>query len=1538
MASIRPRRFFRLPERPVSHIDSTSNSNTPSSNGDALPTTTATGGNNSNNNNTNSYYHTSFSNGGYPSVPLTHPAIFFINDTSTPGHDPEVYAKKTSATVAVGDGTRRRSGRAKPSGGVGVPAAGFYMEDSGENGESGSATGGVGGTDNGGAGTTGGRAERGGKKLKRFVGPRTFAVLASEAAVAAAAAAANNNTAATGSSSASSSSSSTSSFAPTKSAPSYVPREPKAATTKKPAARSRAFKAPFARLSETPLPKAGSQSSTLPPVHSSPGSTSTILAPTVTSLFVGGVDLGCIPPFEGELPAGTWSTKDSFARRSDKERKARVKIAVQKRMEQMGLPASLIPGAQAQAIKGMLSEEGTRRPGNVVSLIKPGFAHVATGPGGKGGDPNVVLVGSPGEIKLTAGQKAKRKEEELSIANEAAELAKLKPATATAPVADVAEKDEKPVIHSMGPTLDSQRPTKKSKLSPPLLSNPVSAQTDSTVAPFQGSSSLTQPVPTSSQQQSSLPPPSPPRQLLPPTFSVNDALSSQPDPSFRPLHRSPPPSHPTSLNLASGSVPASNLSLILNPTESVVADQAVAVKKKGPSIRLKLGGLGPSTERASSVPIGSVAKSIPSTFSVASAPSSSSTPSSSAPSSSSSSSSSLSPPSSSAPLPAHNQHQTSLASVIPSNFNPILVSIPSSSFLPRISTASTATLGVNPNTTLDPAGYVGDSSMSEDGSKNKRKGRGKAKPKTESQLGASTEKEGKTGKNGGKAMAEIDGKKAGFKMITKNTYPNRAKDLAQPSECECRPPPGWKPEDRDQGSLIDACGEHCVNRAMQYLCHPKNCRFGEVCLNKSLYKRTGPSIKVFSTSDRGFTVKAMEFIPANSFVIDYRGEVVSTTEYYDRLGSIYGDRKEFYAVDYGDGEVLDSGLKGNIARFINHGCDPNLRVEKWMTLGEGFEEYEVGFWTTRDIKAGEELFYDYNFDSFSTKIKSTAAAQTGTESTPTSGSTTLIVPGRQRCLCGAAYCTGWVGGAKQAAKELANVKRGEIDDDVIDLISSGDNLTRHPSHCLSKAGLVATRWAQHRQLNSSSLNQQTEIVQNQKARQELKDVTRIDQLLDQVGRDQTISSDRQGIAMRPSGQLWQGVRNIEPWSFTYYPGMDSQDKKGVKSRGTEEAKPAVRSDEKEEELPPRRMSDSYVEINLPLASDPTLLNDYISTSGGLRIGKLTEHIDSLAGAIAYKHLYVPAKSQDDGSVGTDGEAKSSVYMATASADRLDLFKDLLVQDLRLSGQVCFVGSSSMEVFVRMEGLRGPDEKSETLMLGRFTMVARDTRFHTARRINSLLIETPEEKELFQVGKEHKRRKQASSKTSLSKVPPTSEEMAILHQFILNHQSIDAAKSEGKRIVKMEDTLTSADHLMHPQQRNMHSKIFGGYLMRLAYELSYSNVVLFTRSPMKFLALDEISFKLPVPIGSVLRLTAVVTHTDSSTNQVHSQVTADVVDVSTGRRNTTNDFHFTWQKEDNGAGLDVEVIPNTYAESMSWLEARRRLAVGNKMRGLYVQST
>lgn len=54
-------------------------------------------------------------------------------------------------------------------------------------------------------------------------------------------------------------------------------------------------------------------------------------------------------------------------------------------------------------------------------------------------------------------------------------------------------------------------------------------------------------------------------------------------------------------------------------------------------------------------------------------------------------------------------------------------------------------------------------------------------------------------------------------------------------------------------------------------------------------------------------------------------------------------------------EVIDATVKGGLARFINHSCEPNCATQKWLVDGE----LRVGIFAKKRILAGAEITYDY---------------------------------------------------------------------------------------------------------------------------------------------------------------------------------------------------------------------------------------------------------------------------------------------------------------------------------------------------------------------------------------------------------------------------------------------------------------------------------------------------------------------------------------------------------------------------------------------------
>ena len=59
---------------------------------------------------------------------------------------------------------------------------------------------------------------------------------------------------------------------------------------------------------------------------------------------------------------------------------------------------------------------------------------------------------------------------------------------------------------------------------------------------------------------------------------------------------------------------------------------------------------------------------------------------------------------------------------------------------------------------------------------------------------------------------------------------------------------------------------------------------------------------------------------------------------------------------------IDSREKGNLARFINSSCDPNCEAQVWVD--EETKLQHVGIFAVKNIKAGEELTFDYQFQNF----------------------------------------------------------------------------------------------------------------------------------------------------------------------------------------------------------------------------------------------------------------------------------------------------------------------------------------------------------------------------------------------------------------------------------------------------------------------------------------------------------------------------------------------------------------------------------------------
>lgn len=147
---------------------------------------------------------------------------------------------------------------------------------------------------------------------------------------------------------------------------------------------------------------------------------------------------------------------------------------------------------------------------------------------------------------------------------------------------------------------------------------------------------------------------------------------------------------------------------------------------------------------------------------------------------------------------------------------------------------------------------------------------------------------------------------------------------------------------------------------------------------------------------KGWGLRTLEFIPKGRFVCEYAGEVLGFSEVQRRIhlqtshdsNYIIAVREHIYS-----GQIMETFVDptyiGNIGRFLNHSCEPNLlmipvRIDSMVP--------KLALFAAKDILPGEELSYDYSgrfLNQVSSKDKEKIDCS----------------PPRKPCYCGAQSCT-----------------------------------------------------------------------------------------------------------------------------------------------------------------------------------------------------------------------------------------------------------------------------------------------------------------------------------------------------------------------------------------------------------------------------------------------------------------------------------------------------------------------------------------------------
>jgi SET domain-containing protein len=121
-----------------------------------------------------------------------------------------------------------------------------------------------------------------------------------------------------------------------------------------------------------------------------------------------------------------------------------------------------------------------------------------------------------------------------------------------------------------------------------------------------------------------------------------------------------------------------------------------------------------------------------------------------------------------------------------------------------------------------------------------------------------------------------------------------------------------------------------------------------------------PGIELIRSGIHGTGVRATRPFAKGERVIEYVGRKLTNDEAKVIADHQFQNHKRnphkgaVYVFEIDDQWSIDGDVPDNIAKYINHSCDPNCEVE--ITAGH------IYIAAGRDIKAGEEITYNYCFD------------------------------------------------------------------------------------------------------------------------------------------------------------------------------------------------------------------------------------------------------------------------------------------------------------------------------------------------------------------------------------------------------------------------------------------------------------------------------------------------------------------------------------------------------------------------------------------------
>lgn len=166
----------------------------------------------------------------------------------------------------------------------------------------------------------------------------------------------------------------------------------------------------------------------------------------------------------------------------------------------------------------------------------------------------------------------------------------------------------------------------------------------------------------------------------------------------------------------------------------------------------------------------------------------------------------------------------------------------------------------------------------------------------------------------------------------------------------------------------------------------------------------------------------------------------------------------------------------------------------------------------------------------------------------------------------------------------------------------------------------------------------------------------------------------------------------------------------------------------------------------------------------------------------------------------------------------------------------------MRVLYFAEGSNASDAVALT---ANFIFVARDSKTGKAAPVNHLSPQTEQERLLYEEAEARNNLRKRKGREATRSEFENGEANRLQTLLAEGRIFCDMPALADRNSILMRDTRLENALICQPQQRNIHGRIFGGFLMHRAFELAFSTAYAFAGLVPYFLEVDHVDFLRPV---------------------------------------------------------------------------------------------